>query len=303
MQFLNRTLIFLIIFLSTISLITTAAAADPKFINNDNLITALELKQLLDEKKDNIKIIDVRSSFKYLLGHLPEAVNMIETDFANPDGWVESLIAKPTAFAAVAQKKGINNNSEIVVYDNNNGIWAARLWWVFKVYDHHNIKILEGGYEGWKNKGFKTKMLPIKNKKGDFIVTNVTNDWIVNSDTIAENIDNDNFIVLDTRSEAEFQAKKTNYTAARQGTIPNSIHLEWKEFINDDYAFKSAAEIRKLCQKKAVTKDKETIALLSHTGVRAAHTFFSLKLLGYENIKVYDAGWLGWSNRSDLPVE
>ncbi len=52
-----------------------------------------------------------------------------------------------------------------------------------------------------------------------------------------------------------------------------------------------------------MSKDKEAIVLLSHNGVRAAHSFFTLKLLGYENIKLYDEAWVGWSSRSDLPVE
>ncbi len=300
----NNFLIVLTIILSILILIAPfTAAADPNFENKEFLISAEELNQMIKAEKENLKIIDVRNSAKYLLGHLPGAVNMWNNDFSDPEGWVDGLIAKPGAFAAVAQEKGINNNSEIVVYDDNSSLWAARLWWIFKVYDHQNIKILEGGYDAWKNKDYKTKMLPYKSKKGNFIVSDVKNDWLINSDTIAENLNNESFVVLDTRSEAEFTGQETNSTAPRKGRIPNSIHIEWTEVLNDDYSFKSAAEITEFYDLKGITKEKEVIVLISHTGVKAAHTFFVLKLLGYKNLKLYDESWVAWSNRSDLPLE
>lgn len=304
MNSINKFYLILIFVLTAFMLLTSFAAAEEhNFENSDYLISAENLNQLIKTNKENLKIIDVRSSAKYLLGHLPNSVHMWGDDFSNPEGWVEGLIAKPGAFTAAAQEKGINNNSQIIVYDDHNSVWAARLWWVFKVYDHQNIKVLEGGYDAWKNNDFETKILPFRTKKGDFIVSDVNNDWIVNSDTIAENINNENFIVVDTRTEAEFTGEETNSAAPRKGRIPNSIHIEWTKVLNDDYSFKSAEEIAEIYEAQGVTKEKEVIALLSHTGVRAAHSFFVLKLLGYENIKLYDESWVGWSSRSDLPLE
>lgn len=284
-------------------LITFTAAAESDFKNKEFMISVTELNQMITDGQENLKIIDVRNSAKYLLGHLPQAVNMWDNDFSDPEGWVQGLIAKPGAFAAVAQEKGINNDSEIIVYDDNNSIWAARLWWVFQVYNHKNIMILEGGYDAWEKEGFEKKMLPHKPQKGNFVVSDVLNQWIINSDTIAENLNNQNFIILDTRSEAEFLGTETDSGAPRKGRIPNSIHLKSDVFLTKDYNFKSAAEIDRILTEKGITKDKETIVILSHTGVSAAHTFFTLRLLGYQNLKLYDESWVGWSSRTDLPVE
>jgi len=279
------------------------AVSERGFENPELLISAAELNEKLENENNRLKIIDVRNSARYLLGHLPEAVSMWSDDFSNPEGWVEGLIAEPEAFSAAAQEKGINNDSEIIVYDENSSLWAARLWWVFKVYGHQNVKILEGGYDNWKAEDFETKMLPNYPEEGNFVVKDVKNEWIVNSDTIAENLDNENFVVLDTRTEAEYLGEETNSGAPRKGRIPNSIHLEWDSVLNEDYTFKSAAEIKKLYEEKGITKDKEVIAPMCHTGVRAAHSFLALKLIGYENLKLYDESWVGWSSRSDLPVE
>jgi thiosulfate/3-mercaptopyruvate sulfurtransferase len=292
-----------IIIISIFFSFTALAVSERGFENPELLISAAELNEKLENENNRLKIIDVRNSARYLLGHLPEAVSMWSDDFSNPEGWVEGLIAEPEAFSAAAQEKGINNDSEIIVYDENSGIWAARLWWIFRVYGHQNVKILEGGYDNWKAEDFETKMLPNYPEEGNFVVKDVKNEWIVNSDTIAENLDNENFVVLDTRTEAEYLGEETNSGAPRKGRIPNSIHLEWDSVLNEDYTFKSAAELKKLFEENGITKDKEVIAPMCHTGVRAAHSFFALKLIGYENLKLYDESWVGWSSRSDLPVE
>lgn len=300
----NTQFLIIVSILITLFLLTNfTAAADHNFINKNYLISAEEVQQLLEEEKENLKIIDVRNSAKYLLGHLPQSVHMWDDDFFDAEGWVKDLIPKPAVFAATVREKGIDNDSEIIVYDDNNSLWAARLWWIFRVYDHQNIKILEGGYDGWKNKGYESKMLPYKPQNGNFVVRDVKNDWIVNSDTVAENINNENFITLDTRSEAEFLGDETNSGAPRKGRIPKSINIEWTAVLNDNNSFKSAAEIAKIYEAKGITKDKENIAILSHNGTRAAHTFFTLKLIGYKNLKLYDESWVGWSSRSDLPIE
>ncbi|MFP4198291.1 MAG: sulfurtransferase [Halanaerobium sp.] len=311
---MNNKIKFILILIITLSIsfsFSIMAAAERDYENPDLLISAEELNEKMEDesedetenKNENLKIIDVRNSAKYLMGHLPQAVNMWGDDLSNPEGWVDGLIAEPEAFSAVAQAKGINNDSQIIVYDDHNSIWAARLWWIFRVYGHQDVKILEGGYSAWKEEDFETKILPHNPEEGNFVVEDVNNDWIVNSDTIAENLDNEDFIVLDTRSEAEYLGEETNSGAARKGRIPNSIHLEWDQVLNDDYSFKSAAEIEEIYKKRGITKDKELIAPMCHTGVRAAHTFFTLKLMGYDNLKLYDESWVGWSNRSDLPVE
>lgn len=299
---LNSTFISLIL-ISILLICTLTAAAERGFENPDLLISAEEVNEKLENESEHLKIIDVRNSAKYLLGHLPQSINMWGNDFSNPEGWVDGLIAEPEAFSAAAQAKGINNNSEIVVYDDDNSIWATRLWWIFRVYGHQNVKVLEGGYDAWKAEDLPTKILPHNPEEGNFEVRNVKNDWIVNSDTIAENLNNKDFIVLDTRTEAEYLGKETNSGAPRKGRIPNSIHIEWNEVLDEDHSFKNAEEISEIYESQGVTKDKELIAPMCHNGVRAAHTFFTLKLLGYDNLKLYDESWVGWSSRSDLPLE
>jgi thiosulfate/3-mercaptopyruvate sulfurtransferase len=294
------------IFLITMILLSfLAAAAEVDFAQPELLVSEAELNEKLKNKNEikNLKIIDVRNSGKYLLGHLPDAVHMWGDDLSAVQSWVPELIPKANTFSDIAQEKGINNDSEIIIYGDHDSPWPSRLWFIFKLYAEQDVRVLNGGYQAWKNEDYETKMLPHNPDQGNFEVRDVNNEWLINSDTIAENLDNKNFIVLDTRSEAEYLGKETNFGAPRKGRIPGSIHLEWSAVLDKEGNYKSPAEITELYQQAGVSKDKETIALLSHNGVRAAHTFFTLQLLGYDNLKLYDEAWVGWSNRSDLPVE
>lgn len=292
-----------IIFILMLIISLTATASEIKFENNELLISVDELNEKLKAENKNLKIIDVRSGTRYLMGHLPQSINMWGSDFSNQEGWVEGLIAEPEAFSAVAREKGINNNSEIIVYDDHNSIWATRLWFIFKFYGHQNVKVLEGGYEAWKDKDLPTKILPSGPEIGNFEIKEVKNEWLINSDTIAENLKNKEFILLDTRTKAEYLGEETKSGAPRKGRVPGSVHLEWSAVLNKEGNYKSPAEINKLYQQTGLSEKKEIIAVMSNNGVRAAHTFFTLKLLGYDNLKLYDEAWIGWSSRSDLPVE
>jgi len=295
-------LIFIIL-ITMLLLVSLPAAAAESFAQPELLISAAELNEKLAGTNKKVKIIDVRSSGKYLLGHLPNAVQMWGDDLREVQGWVPELIPEAKVFSSIAQEKGINNDSEIIIYGDHDSPWSARLWFIFKFYDHQDVRILNGGYQAWKDKDFETEILPFNPEQGNFEVRDVKNEWLINSDTIAENLDNENFLILDTRSRAEYLGEETNSAAPRKGRIPGAIHLEWSAVLDKEGNYKSPSEISELYQQAGVSKEKEVIAVLSNTGVCAAHTFFTLRLLGYKNLKLYDEAWVGWSSRSDLPIE
>ena len=221
------------------------AVAQNNFNKSELFITADKLKQKLEDN-GNIKIIDVRSSAQYLLGHLPGAVHMWGADLSAQEGWVTELIPEAKIFSLRAQEKGINNDSEVIIYSDAKSPWAARLAFIFKYYNHQNVKILSGGYQAWKEKDFESNMLPFKAEKGDFWATDVNNEWLINSDTIAENLDNDNFIILDLRSSEEYSGNLKKTGAYRKGRIPGSINLEWSELFNAEDKQKNREKQKKI---------------------------------------------------------
>lgn len=267
------------------------------------LISAPALKKELAVNNHNLKIIDIRSSFQYLLGHIPGAVNLQPKNFSTDKAGVQGLIAEPQNFSFVLQKKGVNNDSEIIIYADQNQSWPTRLWFIFRLYGKNKVRILEGGLKAWKQNNFDLERMSFKPQKGNFVVSKVNNDLLVTTATIAENLNNQDFLIVDTRSKAEYLGQKATPNAQRKGRIPNSVHLNWEEFLDQNNNFKSIAVIKEILAAKGITKNKETIVFLSGQGVEASFSFFTLKLLGYNNLKLYDDSWLGWSMRKDLPIK
>lgn len=289
--------LILILNFSILSSTTLGAALNEElFIKAKNL--NLELKAA---KK--LKIIDVRSSSQYLLGHIPTAVQLWADDLRAQEGWVEELIPSPILFRNILAEKGFNKDSKIIIYSQKNSSWAARLWFIFQFYDYQNVKILKGGYQSWQENDFEENFLPPNPKTGNFIIKDVNNNLIINTATLAENFRNKDFIILDLRSSSEFLGKKTIAAAFRKGRVPNSIHLEWSKLFDSQKNLKNSKELLEIFGKKIKPNSKKTIVLLSNKGIRAAHAFLILKSLNYQKLKVYDEGWLGWSSRSELPLE
>lgn len=293
-------IIFLILLM--ITFIIPVSAADSVDEKNDFLITAKNLNEKILKQENKLRIIDIRSSVEYLRGHLPQAVHMTEEDFTKPDAWVDGLIPNPKDFSNILKEKGINNNSEIIIYGNEKSYHPYRLKFILYFYGHQNAKILEGGFKAWDRSEFEIKHLPFKAKEGNFVVKKVNNNLVVTTNTIANKLNNRNLVILDNRNNSEFQGKEKTNLALRKGRIPGSINLDWNENFDENNELLKNEKLLNKYEKIGVNKNK-TIILLSNKSFKAAQTFFLLKSLGYNDLKLYDEGWLGWSKHNNLPIE
>ena len=106
--------------------------------------------------------------------------------------------------------------------------------------------------------------------------------------------------MLDVRSPDEYTGDKIR--AERGGHIPGAVNIEWKKSMNDDQTFKSPEVLNKMFAEQGVTKDKEIITYCQFA-VRASHTYFTLRMLGYPRVRVYNGSWGEWGNDLNLPIE
>ncbi|KXZ39923.1 thiosulfate/3-mercaptopyruvate sulfurtransferase [Alkalithermobacter thermoalcaliphilus JW-YL-7 = DSM 7308] len=273
--------------------------------NPDVLISALEAKELM-ESGEKVVVVDIRPTAEYVLGHIPGAIDIWRPSYESKNYPFGGMAAEREEMEKFLGSIGIDNETLILAYDAKGDYDAARLWWILDMYGYDNIKLIDGGLDGWKAAGLSTRTgaRPAVTPT-EFKFPNPENkSKLATLEDVKAAINDPNVIILDTRSLEEATGEKRLGDAKRAGRIPTSVWVEYVNALNpDDNTFKTAQELKALFEENGITPDK-TIIAYCQSAVRSAHTTFVLtQLLGYENVKNYDGSWLEWSMNEDLEIE
>ncbi|HMS57394.1 MAG TPA: sulfurtransferase [Tepidiformaceae bacterium] len=254
----------------------------------------------------NVRIIDCAVLEAYRRAHIPGAVHLPVHYYIkekDPEGTDHgTLVMPPGEFEALMGSLGVSNDTLVITYDDNNALVASRLWWVLNYYGHTNVKVLNGGWHRWLTEGRPVTFHATRAPKTTFkAVTNP--DLVATVDQLKEqHSDPGACQVLDARTDGEWDGTN-NRGNRRAGRVPNARHLEWVRFVgtDDSRKFLPAGEIQKLLDEAGIARDTPTITYCQG-GIRAAHAAFTLTLLGYDNVRVYDGSMREWANRDDTPL-
>ena len=203
----------------------------------------------------------------------------------------------------VLEAHGVGDDTFVVAYDDEGGHAASRLWLAMVVHGHgSSIRILEGGLTKWQQDGRRLSTEPAPAREATFTPRAGSPEILVTAEQVLEATNDPNAVVLDVRRRTEFTGEEVR--AARGGRVPGAAHMLWQTVLkwDGDRTFKSADEVRALLAEAGVTPDKRTITYCQGA-VRAAHTALVLRMLGYDNVEVYDGSWEDWGGRQDLPLE
>ena len=243
----------------------------------------------------------------YEIGHIPGAVKLDwHVDVQNP---VERDFIDKQGFEQLMSRWGIRNDMTVVLYGDRNNWYACYTFWLFTMYGHRNLKVMNGGRAKWEEeKRPETKEVP--HYEATTYHAQPADETIrAYRDDVASGLRNPGRRLIDVRSPQEYTGEllhMVNYPqegAQRGGHIPGAKNIPWATAANADGTFKSAEELRQIYGTKDITPDKEVIAYC-RIGERSAHTWFVLtQLLGFPRVRNYDGSWTEWGSVVKAPIE
>jgi thiosulfate/3-mercaptopyruvate sulfurtransferase len=228
------------------------------------IIQPEELKTLIDSKDPSIRIIDVRGRLQYLTGHIPSAVQIWRPDIEDKNHPIPGMMAPKAQVEDLMGRLGINDKNAIII--DSDGPDNGRLWWILAYYGFplNQMKLLDGGIDAWKRKGFPLEMISPKVVETEFKLkgeTEAREPLLCTLPEVKSALREHDKAVLDVRSKKEYLGEETKKGAPKAGRIPGVLWIEWNETLIQEGPFKgywkSAEEIKKLFSAKGVTPDKE----------------------------------------------
>ncbi|HEY2991098.1 MAG TPA: sulfurtransferase [Candidatus Binatia bacterium] len=268
-----------------------------KYTRPELLTTPEELKQKLS--RPNLRVIDTRQAELFAQGHIPGAIHFDLFGISLIDTSAAPLKAFMSMIAHLFELRGVNLDTEVVFYEENSGMKAARGLWFLEYFGHRDVAVLDGGIQAWKKAGLPITTEATPPKAGQFAVTE-KKEILATYETVLNSLQDPRVCLVDTRSADEYMGR--NVRAARAGAIPGAVYLEWTHNLDAEGKYKSETELREMYQKIGVKPYQEVIPYCQG-GYRAAHTYLALRLIGFPKVRNYLGSWKEWGDRLDLPIE
>jgi thiosulfate/3-mercaptopyruvate sulfurtransferase len=241
----------------------------------------------------------------YDKGHIRGAVKIDwKKDLQDP---VRRDFVDKAGFEALLSARGLSNADTVVLYGGNNNWFAAYAYWYFKLYGHHNVKLLDGGRKKWELDSRELVTDVPGRAATQYTASDQDSSIRAFRDEVVAAIGAKNLI--DVRSPDEFAgrllapAHLPQEQAQRGGHVPTARNVPWSKAAEEDGTFKSDDALTALYADAGVDFGRDTIAYC-RIGERSAHTWFVFhELLGHENVKNYDGSWTEYGSLVGVPIE
>jgi thiosulfate/3-mercaptopyruvate sulfurtransferase len=245
-------------------------------------------------------LLDAGEAPAYRRAHLPGAGGLPHHYLKGPD---EVHVMPLEEFETMARRLGVSNDSQLVLYDDNASLYAARAWWVFQRYGHEHVRVLDGGFNAWLDEGRPITSAPARRAEGDFTARDLEA-TLCRLDEMRERVAAGEAMgqIWDARSDPEWDGLDARGNG-RAGHIPGAAHIEWRHLMQGPPArrFRPLEQIRATLLEAGIRPD-EVRTTYCELGIRAAFAAFVLRLLGNDDVCVYDASMREWANLDDTPL-
>ncbi|PZS22004.1 MAG: sulfurtransferase [Acidimicrobiales bacterium] len=289
------------------STVATDSAPELKdYANPELLVTTAWLADHLNDS-DLVVVESDEDVLLYDTGHIPGAIKVdwhldlndhLRRDYLDAEG-----------FAQLMSRSGISRDSTVVFYGDNFNWWAAYALWVFTLFGHPDVRLLNGGRMKWLEEGRPTTTDVPSRETTEYPVVDRRDEPVrAFRDDVMAHLGKGPLV--DVRSPGEYSGELLHMPdypqegALRGGHIPTAASVPWKRAANDDGTFKAVDQLRAIYADEQGLASVDDIVVYCRIGERSSHTWFVLHhLLGYPHVRNYDGSWTEWGNLVRAPIE
>ena len=263
--------------------------------------------QLASGNPDGIVVVESDEDvLLYDTGHIPGSVKIDwHLDLNDP---LTRDYVDGEHFAQVLARRGIGRDTTVVIYGDKSNWWAAYALWVFTLFGHEDVRLLDGGRAKWvAEEREMTREVPTPTPVDYPVVERDDAPIRTFKDEVLAHLGKP---LVDVRSPGEFSGELLHMPdypqegAVRGGHIPGAKSVPWARAANEDGTFKSRAELEAIYQQEQGLSPSDDVVAYCRIGERSSHTWFVLThLLGFEHVRNYDGSWTEWGNAVRVPVE
>ena len=283
------------------------AIADRGYANPNILVSTDWVAEHMDDP--NVRLVESNEDILlYSSGHLRNAVQVDWTTDLN-DQVVRDYLGGQ-GFQALLSKIGVTPDTTVVFYGDKSNWWAAYALWVFTLFGHKKVKLMDGGRAKWElEKRELTREVPKFDATSYPLLERDDSLYRAFRDDVLEHLKQKGRMV-DVRSPLEYTGERLhmedypNEGALRGGHIPGADSVPWGRAANEDGTFKTADELRAIYETEKGLCADDDVVVYCRIGERSSHTWFVLHhLLGYPKVRNYDGSWTEWGNLVGVPIE
>lgn len=238
---------------------------------------------------------------EFLARHIPGAVRFDIEDIKDSANPLPHMLPSPAEFAGKVGALGLGNDTRIIAYDALGLVSAARAWWMFRIFGHDRVCVLDGGLPKWLREGRPLESGPANPQPAPF-TPRFRPELLRSLDAVRGELANRSAEIVDARAKGRFAGSEPEFRAGlKSGHMPGAKNLPYTELFAADGTLLSSAEILARFAGAGVAVERP-VTTTCGSGVTACVLAFALHFAGKEGAAVYDGSWSEWGGREDTAI-